>query len=84
MEEYAKMSLSLARKREMYVVLDADVPWMIQKEPSLIKGYIKVVLTPNVVEFKRLSGELFSLLNPIPPPELRFEQGIDPKPTRST
>jgi ATP-dependent NAD(P)H-hydrate dehydratase len=58
MQEYAKMSLHLARKRDMYVVLDADALWMIQKEPSLIKGYIKAVLTPNVVEFQRLSEAL--------------------------
>jgi len=58
MQDFAKLSLSLARKREMYVVLDADALWLIQKEPSLIKGYVKAVLTPNVVEFKRLSEAL--------------------------
>lgn len=60
MQEYAKMSLALARKREMYVVLDADALWLVQKEPSIIKGYVKAVLTPNVVEFKRLSESLVS------------------------
>jgi len=58
MQDYAKLSLSLARKQDMYVVLDADALWMIQQEPSLIKGYVKAVLTPNVVEFKRLSEAL--------------------------
>ena len=63
MQTYAKLSLSLARKRDMYVVLDADALWLVQKEPSIINGYAKAVLTPNLVEFKRLAdalvGDLF-------------------------
>jgi ATP-dependent NAD(P)H-hydrate dehydratase len=39
----------------MFVVLDADALYMVGKELSLVKGYRRVVLTPNVVEFKRLS-----------------------------
>ncbi|OBZ74232.1 ATP-dependent (S)-NAD(P)H-hydrate dehydratase [Grifola frondosa] len=39
----------------MYVVLDADALWMIGQDLALIRGYRRTVLTPNVVEFKRLS-----------------------------
>lgn len=63
MESFARMALSLARSRGMFVVLDADALWMIGKDLSLIKGYRRAVVTPNVVEFKRLSEQV----------------GIDPK-----
>lgn len=43
--------------------MDADALWMIGKDLSLIKGYRRAVVTPNVVEFKRLSEQV----------------GIDPK-----
>ncbi|GJN73147.1 hypothetical protein PLICBS_007223 [Purpureocillium lilacinum] len=43
-----------ARKREMPVVLDADALQLVQQDPGLVKGYAGAVLTPNVVEFKRL------------------------------
>ncbi|KAF5373304.1 hypothetical protein D9615_007407 [Tricholomella constricta] len=57
MESYAKLALSLARSRGMFVVLDADALWMIGKDLSVIKGYRRAVVTPNVVEFKRLSEQ---------------------------
>ncbi|KAF9466127.1 H-hydrate dehydratase [Collybia nuda] len=63
MESFARMALSLARTRGMFVVLDADALWMIGKDISLIEGYRRAVVTPNVVEFKRLSEQV----------------GIDPK-----
>lgn len=63
MESFARMALSLARSRGMFVVLDADALWMIGKDLSLIKGYRRAIVTPNVVEFKRLSEQV----------------GIDPK-----
>ncbi|KAL3962004.1 hypothetical protein ACCO45_003527 [Purpureocillium lilacinum] len=43
-----------AREREMPVVLDADALQLVQQDPGLVKGYAGAVLTPNVVEFKRL------------------------------
>ncbi|KAF5210133.1 putative ATP-dependent (S)-NAD(P)H-hydrate dehydratase [Clavispora lusitaniae] len=36
------------------VVLDADALFLVSKRPSLVSGYKKAVLTPNVVEFARL------------------------------
>lgn len=36
------------------IILDADALWLIANEPKLIANYKKAILTPNVVEFKRL------------------------------
>lgn len=47
-----------ARVEDMPVVLDADALQVIQKDPGLVKGYKNAVLTPNVVEFKRLFDAL--------------------------
>ncbi|KAF8226846.1 Ribokinase-like protein [Tricholoma matsutake] len=58
MESFASMALSLARSQGMFIVLDADALWMIGKDLSLIKGYRRAVVTPNVVEFKRLSEQV--------------------------
>ena len=64
MQEFAKLTLSLARKKDMFVVLDADALFLVGKDPDIIKGYAKAVLTPNIVEFKRLSEALVcSFLN---------------------
>lgn len=53
----------MAKERGMYIVLDADGLYMIGEDISVIKSYRRAVLTPNVVEFKRLSEQV----------------GIDPK-----
>ena len=63
MQSYAKMAVSMAKERGMYIVLDADGLYMIGEDISVIKSYRRAVLTPNVVEFKRLSEQV----------------GIDPK-----
>lgn len=47
-----------AHEREMPMVLDADALLIVQKDPGLVKGYRGAVLTPNVVEFKRLCDAL--------------------------
>ena len=58
MESFARMALSLARSQGMFIVLDADALWVIGKDLSLIRGYRRAVVTPNVVEFKRLSEQV--------------------------
>jgi ATP-dependent NAD(P)H-hydrate dehydratase len=55
MESFTRMALSIARSQGMFLVLDADAIQVIGKDVSLIKGYRRAVVTPNVVEFKRLS-----------------------------
>lgn len=57
MESFAKLALALARSKGMFVVLDADALWMAGKDLSIIRGYRRAVVTPNVVEFKRLSEQ---------------------------
>ncbi|KAH7921224.1 Ribokinase-like protein [Leucogyrophana mollusca] len=57
MQSYARMALSIARSQAMFVVLDADALWMVGQDLSLVKGYRRAVVTPNVVEFKRLSEQ---------------------------
>ena len=58
MLSYARMALSIARSQGMFVVLDADALWLVNQDISVIKGYRRAVLTPNVMEFKRLSEKL--------------------------
>ena len=55
MQDYARMAVGLAREQKLYLVLDADALYMVGLDPGVILGYEKAVLTPNVVEFKRLS-----------------------------
>ncbi|KAJ3991794.1 H-hydrate dehydratase [Lentinula boryana] len=71
MQNYAKLAVTLARESGMFLVLDADALFLIGKEPELIKGYRRVVLTPNVVEFKRLSE--YVGIDPSTPPDKRAE-----------
>lgn len=42
----------------MFLVLDADSLLLVGQEHSLVKGYRRAVLTPNVVEFKRLCEQV--------------------------
>jgi ATP-dependent NAD(P)H-hydrate dehydratase len=58
MESFATMAMSLARSRGMFLVLDADAIRIVGTNISLIKGYQRAVVTPNVVEFKRLSEQV--------------------------
>jgi NAD(P)H-hydrate repair Nnr-like enzyme with NAD(P)H-hydrate dehydratase domain len=61
MQDYARDALSIAKERGMFLVLDADGLFMVGQDLSLIKGYRRAVLTPNVVEFKRLSEQAVSV-----------------------
>ncbi|SDA02829.1 BZ3500_MvSof-1268-A1-R1_Chr11-1g03177 [Microbotryum saponariae] len=54
MQLAARTAISLARQKGLFIIIDADGLWLVQSEPKLIQGYPKAVLTPNVVEFKRL------------------------------
>lgn len=58
MQKYARVALEVAKKQGMYVVLDADGLWMVGQDVSVVKGYRRAVVTPNVMEFKRLSEAL--------------------------
>jgi ATP-dependent NAD(P)H-hydrate dehydratase len=54
MQNCFHVALTIARSRAMLVVLDADALWAVGQRPSIIKGYKRAVLTPNIVEFNRL------------------------------
>ncbi|KAF9240618.1 Ribokinase-like protein [Melanogaster broomeanus] len=55
---YAKAALALARAKAMFLVLDADALWVVGQDLALVRGYRRAVLTPNVVEFRRLSEQV--------------------------
>ncbi|KAL7945860.1 Ribokinase-like protein [Trichoderma barbatum] len=50
--------IKAAREANMPVVLDADALQIVQNDPDIVRGYKYAVLTPNVVEFKRLCDAL--------------------------
>lgn len=43
-----------AIKRGLPLVLDGDALFLLARKPDLLNGYQNVILTPNVMEFKRL------------------------------
>lgn len=57
-QSIGRMAIEVAKAQEKYVVLDADGLWLIQNEPHLVKDYKRAILTPNVVEFKRLCDSM--------------------------
>lgn len=54
--ETATRIIQEVRKRSMPLVIDADGLYLVQNNPDVIKGYKHAVLTPNVMEFKRLKS----------------------------
>ncbi|XP_045833863.1 ATP-dependent (S)-NAD(P)H-hydrate dehydratase isoform X6 [Meles meles] len=58
--ENVKGILEASKARDIPVVIDADGLWLIARHPALIQGYRKAVLTPNHVEFGRLSAAVCS------------------------
>jgi len=72
MQSFARMAISIARERGMFIVLDADGLYLVGKDTSIIKGYRRAVLTPNVVEFKRLSEQVG--VDPNTPTNLRASE----------
>ncbi|KAL2261706.1 hypothetical protein VTK26DRAFT_3579 [Humicola hyalothermophila] len=58
MQETCARVIRAARDRGMPVVLDADALQIVQRDPGLVRGYALAVLTPNVVEFARLTKAL--------------------------
>lgn len=58
MQETCAKVIAAAREKGIPMVLDADALLLVAKDPSLIKGYNNAVVTPNVVEFARLTKAL--------------------------
>jgi ATP-dependent NAD(P)H-hydrate dehydratase len=44
------------RSPQLPLILDADGLWLVNQRPDLMKGYSTAVLTPNAMEYKRLSN----------------------------
>ena len=55
MLDFARLALDIAKEQGMFIVLDADG---LSIAGQKLKGYRRAVLTPNVVEFKRLSEQV--------------------------
>lgn len=58
MQDTCALVAAAARDRGMPMVLDADALQLVQRDPALVRGYGLAVLTPNVVEFGRLTHAL--------------------------
>lgn len=58
MHDVCARVIRAARDRGTPLVLDADALALVQRDPGLVRGYPAAVLTPNVVEFGRLTGAL--------------------------
>ncbi|KAG7292701.1 hypothetical protein NEMBOFW57_002739 [Staphylotrichum longicolle] len=58
MQETCALVVRAARDKGMPMVLDADALQIVQRDPDLVRGYGLAVLTPNVVEFGRLTAAL--------------------------
>ncbi|KTG06720.1 hypothetical protein cypCar_00022981 [Cyprinus carpio] len=43
-----------SKLRGIPIIIDADGLWLVAKEPSVIQGYQRGILTPNFMEFTRL------------------------------
>lgn len=50
----AKEIITKSKAKDIPVVIDADGLWLITQQPSVIQGYHKSILTPNIMEFTRL------------------------------
>ncbi|KAG5361286.1 ATP-dependent (S)-NAD(P)H-hydrate dehydratase [Yarrowia sp. C11] len=50
--------IEAAKEKNLHIVIDADGLFLVQNNPDVIKGYKRAVLTPNVMEFKRLQDSL--------------------------
>ncbi|KAK3393491.1 Ribokinase-like protein [Podospora didyma] len=58
MQKTCAQVIQAAREKGLPMVLDADALLIVQNDPSLVRGYGLAVLTPNVVEFARLTKAL--------------------------
>jgi ATP-dependent NAD(P)H-hydrate dehydratase len=58
MQDTVAHVIRAAREKGLPMVLDADALLVVTRDPSLVKGYGLAVLTPNVVEFGRLTHAL--------------------------
>jgi ATP-dependent NAD(P)H-hydrate dehydratase len=70
--EKAYECIKLARELDKYIVIDADGITFICDNLNIIKGYDKVILTPNFNEFNRLK----KYCNSFSAPDMSLELGV--------
>jgi NAD(P)H-hydrate repair Nnr-like enzyme with NAD(P)H-hydrate dehydratase domain len=58
MLKFAHLALDIAKEQGMFLVIDADGLYMVGHHLNAIRGYRRAILTPNIVEFKRLSEQV--------------------------
>jgi len=46
--------LNEIKARHLPVILDADALYLVSQKPDVIKGYENAILTPNIVEYRRI------------------------------
>lgn len=51
------------KSRNLPVILDADALYLVSQKPDVIKGYANAILTPNVVEYRRICNAV-NIKNP--------------------
>lgn len=56
--DIASQIITICRARNMPIVVDADGMFLVAQRPDLVRGYSRAVLTPNIVEFRRLRENL--------------------------
>lgn len=49
--------IKVAIEKKKYLVLDADALFMLSRYKDVLHGYDRVVLTPNIVEYKRMEKD---------------------------
>lgn len=66
----------VAKMREAHIplVIDGDGMWMVTQHPEIVSGYKDVILTPNVVEYRRLCAAL-GLSDSAPAAEVAAKMG---------
>lgn len=62
MQSCARVAITAAIESKLGIVIDADGLWFINNNLDVIKGYRNAILTPNVMEMKRLCEKLVSFV----------------------
>ncbi|XP_051566497.1 ATP-dependent (S)-NAD(P)H-hydrate dehydratase-like isoform X2 [Myxocyprinus asiaticus] len=55
----AKEIIERSKLRSIPIIIDADGLWLVAKDPSVIQGYQRGILTPNFMEFTRLYEAMY-------------------------
>ena len=62
MQACAGAAIAAAKSHNIALVLDADGLWYLNNNTEVLNGYTNAIITPNVMEMKRLCEKLVSKL----------------------